>query len=84
MTLTNQNFTHEDIKKRLNSVNACNHSLQNILSSRSVPTSVQTVTYLHLIFFLFYMGFKLGQGRTWAEGLHEQHAKEDIWVRQRN
>jgi len=26
VTLTNQNFTHEDLKKRLNSANACNHS----------------------------------------------------------
>jgi len=69
VTLTNQNFTHEDIKKRLNLVNACNHSLQNILSSCSVPTGIQTITYLHLIFFLFYMGMKLGLTFKGGHGL---------------
>ena len=32
-TLTNQNSTQEEIKSRLNSGNACYHSVQNILSS---------------------------------------------------
>jgi len=87
VTLTNQNSTHEDIKKRLNLANACNHSLQNILSSCSVPTSIQTITYLHLIFFLILHGHETGshiQERTWAKDLHKQHTKEDIWVRERN
>jgi hypothetical protein len=33
-TLTNQNLIREEIKRRLNSCNACYHSVQNILSSR--------------------------------------------------
>jgi hypothetical protein len=33
-TVTNQNLIQEEIKKRLNSGNACYHSAQNILSSR--------------------------------------------------
>jgi hypothetical protein len=33
-TVTNQNLIQEEIKKRLNSGNACYHSVQNLLSSR--------------------------------------------------
>jgi hypothetical protein len=33
-TLTDQNSMHEDIKSRLNSGNACYHSVQSLLSSR--------------------------------------------------
>jgi hypothetical protein len=33
MTLTNQNEIHDEVKSRLNSWNACYHSVQNILSS---------------------------------------------------
>jgi hypothetical protein len=34
MTVTNQNLIQEEIKRRLNSGNACHHSVQNLLSSR--------------------------------------------------
>jgi hypothetical protein len=33
-TITNQNMIQEEIKRRLNSGNACYHSVQNLLSSR--------------------------------------------------
>jgi hypothetical protein len=33
-TVTNQNLIQEKIKRRLNVGNACNHSVQNLLSSR--------------------------------------------------
>jgi hypothetical protein len=33
-TVTNQNLIQEEIKRRLNSCNACYHSVQNLLSSR--------------------------------------------------
>jgi hypothetical protein len=33
-TVTNQILIHEEIKRRLNSDNACYHSVQNLLSSR--------------------------------------------------
>jgi hypothetical protein len=32
--VTNQNLIQEDIKRRMNSGNACYHSVQNLLSSR--------------------------------------------------
>jgi hypothetical protein len=35
-TLTNQNDSHDKIKSRLNSENACYHSVQNLLSSRLI------------------------------------------------
>jgi hypothetical protein len=34
MTVTNQNLIQEEIKRRLNSGNACCYSVQNLLSSR--------------------------------------------------
>jgi hypothetical protein len=33
-TVTNRNLIQDEIKRRLNSVNACYHSVQNLLSSR--------------------------------------------------
>jgi hypothetical protein len=33
-TVTNQNLMQDEIKRRLNSGNACYHSVQNLLSSR--------------------------------------------------
>jgi hypothetical protein len=33
-TVTNQNLIQEEIKRRLNSCNACYHSVLNLLSSR--------------------------------------------------
>jgi hypothetical protein len=33
MTVTNQNLIQEEIKRRLNSGNACDHSVKNLLSS---------------------------------------------------
>jgi hypothetical protein len=35
-TLTNQNNIHNEIKSRLNSGNACYHSVQNLFSSRLI------------------------------------------------
>jgi hypothetical protein len=35
-TLTNQNDIHDEIKRRLNSGNACYYSVQNLLSSRLI------------------------------------------------
>jgi hypothetical protein len=40
-TVTNQNLNQEEIKRRLNSGNACYHSVQNILSSRLLPKNLK-------------------------------------------
>jgi hypothetical protein len=40
-TLTDQNCIHEEIKSRLNSGNACYHSVQSHLSSRLLSRNVK-------------------------------------------
>jgi hypothetical protein len=41
MTVTNQDVIQEEIKRRLNSGNACYHSVQNLLSSRLISKNVK-------------------------------------------
>jgi hypothetical protein len=40
-TLTDKNCIQEDIKSRLNSGNACDHSVQSLLSSRLLSRNVK-------------------------------------------
>jgi hypothetical protein len=40
-TITNQNLIQEEIKIRLNSSNACYHSVQNLLSSRLLSKNLE-------------------------------------------
>jgi hypothetical protein len=40
-TVTDQNMIQEEIKRRLNSGNACYHSVQNLLSSRLLSKNVK-------------------------------------------
>jgi hypothetical protein len=44
-TVTNQNFTQEEIKRRLKSGNACYHSVQNLLSSRLLSKHLKIGIY---------------------------------------
>jgi ribosomal protein S2 len=41
-TITNPNLIQEKIKKRLNSGNACNHSVQKLLSSHPLSKNTKT------------------------------------------
>jgi uncharacterized protein (UPF0335 family) len=41
MRVTNQNLIQDEIKRRLNSGNACYHSVQNLLSSRLLSKNVK-------------------------------------------
>jgi hypothetical protein len=50
----------EDIKRRLNSGNACYHSVQNLLSSRLLSRNINIRIYKTIILPLFYMGVKIG------------------------
>jgi hypothetical protein len=45
-TRTNQNLIQEKIKRRLNSGNACYHSVQNLLSSHLLPKNVNGSVWL--------------------------------------
>jgi hypothetical protein len=40
-TVTNNNLIHEDIKTRLNSGNACYHSVPNLLSFHLLPKTLK-------------------------------------------
>jgi hypothetical protein len=46
-TLTHQNCVQEEIKSRLNSGNACYHSVQSLLSSRLLSRNVKVVIQKH-------------------------------------
>jgi hypothetical protein len=49
-TVTNQNLIQEEIKRRLNSANACYHSVQNLLSSRVLSKNLKIRIYKTIIF----------------------------------
>jgi hypothetical protein len=49
MRVTNQNLIQEEIKRRLNSGNACYHSFQNLLSSHLLSKNVKVTIYKTII-----------------------------------
>jgi hypothetical protein len=57
-TLRDQNCIHEEIKSRLNSGNACYHSVQSILSSRLLSRNVKVKIYKTIILPVFFMDVK--------------------------
>jgi hypothetical protein len=66
-TLTDQNNIHEEIKSRLNSGNACYHSVQSLLSSRLLSRNVKVKMYKTLIVPVF-----LYERETWSLTLREE------------
>jgi hypothetical protein len=48
-TVTNQNLIQEEIKRRLNSGNACYHSIRDLLSSRLLSRNVKVRIYKTII-----------------------------------
>jgi hypothetical protein len=48
-TVTNQNLIQEEIKMRLNSVNACYHLVQNLLSSHLLLKNVEIRIYKTIV-----------------------------------
>jgi hypothetical protein len=59
-TLTDQNHMHEVIKSRLNSGNACYHSVRSLLPSRLLSRNLKVKMYTTIILPVFCMGVKLG------------------------
>jgi hypothetical protein len=49
ITLTDQNCMHEEIKSRLNSGNACYHSVQSLLPSRLLSRKIKVKIYKTII-----------------------------------
>jgi hypothetical protein len=66
-TLTYQNCIHEEIKGRLNSGNACYHSVQSLLSSRLLSRNVKVKIYKTIILPVLY------GCETWSVKLREEH-----------
>jgi hypothetical protein len=67
-TLTDQNCIHEEIKSRLNSGNACYHSVQSLLSSRLLSRNVKVKIYKTIILPVVLSGCE-----TWSLTLREEH-----------
>jgi hypothetical protein len=61
MTVTNQNLIQEEIKTRLNSDNACYHSIQNLSSSHLLSKNLKIRIYKSIIFPAVLYGLK-----TWS------------------
>ena len=59
-TLKNQNFIQEEITSKLNSGNACYHSVQNLLSSSLLSKNWKIKIYRTKICLVFCAGVKLG------------------------
>jgi hypothetical protein len=57
-TLIGQNHMHKEIKSRLNSGNACYHSVQSVLSSRLLSRNLKVKIYKTIILTVFCMGVK--------------------------
>jgi hypothetical protein len=59
-TITNQNLIQEEIKLRLNSGNACYHSVQNLLTSCLLSKNIKIGIYKTTIFPVVLYGCKTG------------------------
>jgi hypothetical protein len=66
-TQTDQNCIHEEIKSRLNSGNACYHSVQSLLSSRLLSRNVKVKIYKTII-----LPVVLYECETWSVTLREK------------
>jgi hypothetical protein len=67
-TLTDQHCIHEEITSRLNSGNACYHSVQSLLSFRLLSRNVKVKTYKTIILPVVLYGCE-----TWSLTLREGH-----------
>jgi hypothetical protein len=67
--LRGQNCMQEEIKSRLNSGNACYHSVQSLLSSRLLSRKVKVKIYKTIILPVVLYGCE-----TWSLALREEHS----------
>jgi hypothetical protein len=66
-TITNENLIQEEVKRRLNSGNACYHSVQNLLSSRLLSKNIRVRIYKSIILPVVLYGCE-----TWSLTLREE------------
>jgi hypothetical protein len=67
-SITNQNPIQEEIKRRLNSGNACYHSVQNLFSFRILSKNIRNVMYKTIILPVVLYGCK-----TLSLALRDEH-----------
>jgi hypothetical protein len=67
-TVTNQNYIHEESKRRLNSGNVCCHSVHCLLSSCFISKNLEIEIYKIII-----LPFVLYGCETWSHTLMEEH-----------
>jgi hypothetical protein len=67
-TITNQNLIQEEIKRRMNSGNACYHSVQNLLPSRLLSKNIKIRIYKTITLPMALYGCE-----TWSLTLREEH-----------
>jgi hypothetical protein len=67
-TLTDESYMHEEIKSRLNSGNACCHSVQSLLSSRLLSRSIKIRIFKTISLQVVLYGCE-----TWFQTLREEH-----------
>jgi hypothetical protein len=73
-TLTNQNFIHEEIKRKLESWNACYHSVRNLSSSRLLSKNLKIKIYRTLILPVVLYGCE-----TWSLTLRVECRLSVLW-----
>jgi hypothetical protein len=67
-TVSNQNLIQEEIKRRLNSGNACYYSVQNLLSFRLLSKNLKIRIYKNIILLLVLYGCE-----TWSLTVREEY-----------
>jgi hypothetical protein len=67
-TVTNYNLIQKEIKCRLNSGNACHHSVQKLLSSRLLSKNLKITIYKNIVLFAVLYGCE-----SWSFTLREEH-----------
>jgi hypothetical protein len=68
MSIKNQNLIQKEIKRKLNSGNACYYSAQNLLSSRLLSKNIKIRIYKNIILPVVLYGCE-----TWSLTLREKH-----------
>jgi hypothetical protein len=78
----NRNLIQDEIERRVNSVNACYHSVQNLTCSRLLSKIVKIGIYTTIILLVVQYGCE-----TWSLTLWEGHRlrvfEENIWAEER-
>jgi hypothetical protein len=72
-TTTSQNLIREEIKKKMNSSNACYHLFQNLLSSLLLYKIINIRTYKTLILSVLLYGYE-----TLSVTLREEHRSREF------